>query len=102
MVLENRPPRFVLLTDSFNMFSAKLLGNLALECKKQQLSFKRTLDGALTCPGSFIIRNLEKWSILIGLTRVTSESFFAKNGMKTVLKPRFPTILLKPVVCYQV
>ena len=34
MVLENRPPRFVLLTDSFNMFSAKLLGNLALECKK--------------------------------------------------------------------
>ena len=95
MVLENRPPRFVLLTDSFNMFSAKLLGNLALECKKQQLSFKRTLDGALTCPGPFIIRNLEKWSILTGLTR-------AKNGLKTVLKPRFPTILLKPVVCYQV
>ena len=28
--------------------------------------------------------------------------FFCKNGMKTVLKPRFPTILLKLVVCYQV
>lgn len=80
MVLENRPPRFVLLTDSFNMFSAKLLGNLALECKKQQLSFKSTLDGALTCPGSFIIRNLEKWSILIGLTRVRSESFLQKTA----------------------
>ena len=88
MVLENKPPDFEtsLLNEKNNSFPGSLV--------------KRTLHWALACPGPLIVGNLKKWSILIGVTRVTSESFFLqKNAMKTVLKPRFPGILVE-LVCY--